>query len=129
VSESDGLGPAISALASGAGEQVLVDIDGIGRYERDVEAAVYFEISEALTNAVKHAIGPIRVGMAKTEGELHFSVSDSGPGFDVASANGGSGLQNLRDRIDAVGGTLEILSSRGEGTTVRGQIPLETTRV
>jgi signal transduction histidine kinase len=129
VLESDGLGPAISALASGAGEEVLVDIDGIGRYERDVEAAIYFEISEAVTNAVKHAEGPIRVGLAETEGELHFSVSDSGPGFDVSSANGGSGLQNLKDRIDAVGGTIEIRSSRGEGTTVRGQIPLEEIRV
>jgi signal transduction histidine kinase len=125
VLESDGLGPAISALAAGAAEDVLIDLDGIDRYERDVEATIYFEISEAMTNAIKHACGPIRVDVAELDGELRFSVSDSGPGFDVATANGGSGLQNLRDRVDAVGGTLEIVSSPGRGTTVRGRVPLE----
>lgn len=129
VLESDGLGSAISALASGAGEEVIVHCEGIRRYQRDVEAAIYFEISEAVTNAVKHASGPIRVDLVGSEEKVEFSVSDSGPGFDVVSANGGSGLQNLRDRVDAVGGHLEIRSSVGSSTTIRGSVPLETAPV
>lgn len=123
VLQSDGLGSAVSALAADAPVEVLVDSDGLGRYDRDVEAAIYFEISEAVTNAIKHASGPIRVVLGESNGEVRFSVSDQGQGFDVASANSGSGLQNLRDRIDAVGGTLLIESGR-DGTTVSGGVPL-----
>lgn len=125
VLESDGLGSAISALVSGSAEDVILRCEGIGRYRTDVEAAIYFEISEALTNAVKHGSGPICVDLVESDGAVSFSVADSGPGFDVAAANGGSGLQNLRDRIDAVGGSLEIESQIGSATTVRGSIPLE----
>jgi signal transduction histidine kinase len=128
VLESDGLGPALSALASGSAEEVVVRSEGLGRYDRDIEAAIYFEISEAVTNAVKHASGPIRVELVGSDGEVRFSVQDSGPGFDLAMANGGSGLQNLRDRIDAVGGTLEIISNNN-GTTVSGTVPLDPVRV
>lgn len=129
VLESDGLGSALSALASGSSEEVVVSSDGISRYPRDIEAAVYFEISEAVTNAVKHGSGPIAIELRESEGQLFFSVEDSGPGFDVASANGGSGLQNLRDRMDAVDGRLEILSEVGAPTIVRGSVPLETVSV
>jgi signal transduction histidine kinase len=128
VLESDGLGSAISALASGTPEEVVVTSNEVGRYDRDIEAAVYFDISEAVTNAVKHANGPIRVHIAESDGHLRFSVTDNGPGFDLASANGGSGLHNLRDRIDAVGGRLEIVSTT-RGTTVSGDIPLEPVTV
>ena len=124
VLESDGLASAISALAAGAAEEVVVSCDGVGRYERDVETAVYFEVSEAVTNAIKHASGPILVALDGTSDSLRFSVSDSGPGFDPSQANGGSGLQNLKDRMDSVGGILEIDSSPEAGTTVRGEIPL-----
>lgn len=123
VLESDGLGSALSALASGSPEEVVLHCDGLRRYERDIEATIYFEVSEAVTNAVKHASGPIHVALVGTDDSLAFSVEDSGPGFDVATANGGSGLQNLRDRIDAVGGSLEIVSSDA-GTTVSGEVPL-----
>lgn len=129
VLESDGLASAISALASGAPEEVILHCDGLRRYQRDVEATIYFEISEAVTNAVKHASGPIHVDLLGSEEGISFSVADSGEGFDVASANGGSGLQNLRDRIDALGGTLTIESSVGSGTTVRGEVPLATVTV
>lgn len=125
VLESDGLGSAVSALASGAPEDVVLSCEGLGRYERDIEAAIYFEISEAVTNAIKHASGPIRVDLVGLEHEVRFSVTDSGPGFDVTSANGGSGLQNLRDRIDAVGGSLAIESSVGSPTAIRGSVPLQ----
>ena len=126
VLESDGLGPAVSALAAGAPVSVLVESDGVDRYPRDVEAAVYFNISEAVTNAIKHAVAPIRVELSEETGVLRFSVGDSGPGFDPSSAQGGSGLQNLRDRIDAVGGTIEIESKPGGSTTVVGMVPLNS---
>ncbi len=129
VLESDGLGSAVSALVSGSSEEITVRSDGIGRYRSDIEAAIYFEISEAVTNAVKHGSGPIEVVLEEADGRLRFSVSDSGPGFDLAKANGGSGLQNLRDRIDAVGGDVEILSSVGERTVVRGSVPFESVPV
>lgn len=124
VLESDGLRSALSALASGAAKEVVVSCDEVGRYDRDVEAAVYFDISEAVTNAIKHADGPIVVSLAGLDDRLEFSVADPGPGFDPARANGGSGLQNLRDRMDAVGGHLEIVSSPGSGTTISGTVPL-----
>ncbi len=124
VLESDGLGPAVSALASGAPVDVDVSRDGIDRYSPDIEAAVYFDIAEALTNAVKHAAPPIRIVLGEDNGLLRFSVSDSGPGFDLEAAGGGSGLENLFDRVDAIGGRLEIISSPGGGTEVVGEIPL-----
>lgn len=129
VLESDGLGPAVSALVSPFPVNIEVSAEGIARYDRDVETAVYFDIAEAVTNAVKHAGGPIKVGLREEDGSLRFSVTDKGPGFDARSANGGSGLQNLKDRMDAVGGELEILSEPGLGTTVQGLIPLDLTRV
>jgi signal transduction histidine kinase len=129
VLESDGLGPAISSLAVGSPVEIVVECDGIVRYDQDVETAIYFEISEAVTNAVKHAVGPIRVHLAESEGLLRFSVSDPGPGFDLKKANGGSGLQNLRDRVESVGGEVEIETEPGSGTIVRGTVPLHAVSV
>jgi signal transduction histidine kinase len=124
VLESDGLGPAISGLASSAPGEIEVNGQGLRRYPREVEAAVYFQVSEAVTNAIKHASGPIRIDLEDAGSELLFSVVDNGPGFDVASANGGSGLQNMRDRIEAVGGELDIISGPGVGTKTQGRVPL-----
>ena len=129
VLESDGLGAAISSLASSAPVEVLFSRDGIGRYHRDIEAAIYFDISEAVTNAVKHATGPIRVELQDTGDVLSFTVTDAGPGFDLVTADRGSGLQNLKDRIDAVGGEIEISSLPGATTTVRGSVPLQSATV
>ena len=124
VLESDGLASAVSGLGSSSAGDVIVSSEGVGRYQRDVEAAIYFNISEAVTNAVKHASGPIYIDLVEAHGQIRFSVRDSGPGFDVGAVNGGSGLQNLRDRIDAVGGVLEI-SSGDQGTTIEGMVPLQ----
>ena len=85
---------------------------------------MYFQVSEAVTNAIKHATGPIRIDLEEVGNRFRFSVSDNGPGFDVSSANGGSGLQNMRDRIEAVGGKLEIVSEPGTGTSIVGAVPL-----
>lgn len=129
VLESDGLGPAVSALAAGMPVEVDVSRDGIGRYSREVEAAVYFDVSEALTNAAKHATPPIRVNLAEEDEVLKFTVSDSGPGFDPGVAGGGSGMENMRDRVEAIGGRIEIASAPGSVTTVAGEIPIGDLRL
>jgi signal transduction histidine kinase len=58
-------------------------------------------------------------------GDLRFEVSDDGPGFDAGNGSEGSGLVNMRDRLAAVGGSLELRSSDGEGTSVIGTIPVD----
>jgi len=60
------------------------------------------------------------------DGELTFEVSDDGRGFDSASAPLGSGMQNMADRLAALGGSIELRSTPGAGTTVRGRIPVRT---
>lgn len=59
-----------------------------------------------------------------SQGELTFSVSDDGVGFDVEAVSDGQGLINVRDRLGALGGSAELTSSPGHGTTVTGRIPL-----
>ncbi|MGA8039212.1 MAG: histidine kinase [Acidimicrobiia bacterium] len=125
VLESDGLAAALHGLAAGSPVDLQVDVDAVGRYPRDVEAAVYFDVSEAVTNAVKHAEPPIIVGLSETDGVLSFVVGDSGPGFDPSTTNGGSGLGSMADRLDALGGRLWIESRPGSPTEVFGEIRLQ----
>jgi signal transduction histidine kinase len=81
-------------------------------------------VLEALQNASKHATGATRVTVSLREGEeLGFEVTDDGAGFDPAADPVGDGIQNIRDRISAVGGSVEI-SSGQSGTVVSGSIPL-----
>jgi signal transduction histidine kinase len=121
---SDGLGAAISALARATPVEVHIERDGIGRYPSDVEAAVYFDISEAVTNAVKHADAPIRIELSDEGGHLSFSVTDAGPGFDLDHSNPGSGLENMADRLAAVGGVFRVSSEKGRQTVISGEIPV-----
>jgi signal transduction histidine kinase len=85
---------------------------------------VYFCVLEALQNAAKYArASRIEVRLSADDGELSFVVEDDGRGFDPATTPRGSGLQNMVDRIEALGGSLEIRSSPGEGTAVTGRLP------
>ena len=90
----------------------------------EVEAAVYFCVLEALQNVQKYA-GASRatVRLANPDGRLTFEVEDDGRGFDPATVRRGSGLTNIADRLDALGGGLEISSAPGNGTRLRGTIP------
>ncbi len=124
VLESEGLEAAVSALAGSTPVEVEFERDGIGRYSADVEAAVYFAVSEAVTNAVKHAEPPIRIEMSEIDGVLRFVVVDSGPGFDLDVDDPGSGLENMADRMEAIGGELTVRSSVGAVTRVSGSIPV-----
>ena len=64
------------------------------------------------------------MGLSGADGGLEFTVCDDGAGFDPGEARRGSGLQGMADRLAALGGTLEVQSRPGYGTTVRGWLPL-----
>jgi signal transduction histidine kinase len=96
------------------------------RHSESVERAVYFCCLEALQNSTKHG-GPgveATVELREEPTALWFEVRDSGAGFDPKAHRAGSGLANMRDRIEAVGGSLTITSRVGHGTAVRGRVPL-----
>src|SRR5207249_9022370 len=103
-----------------------VDGDGLGRYHRDVEAAVYFCVLEALNNVAKYAnASRAVVALSQVDGSLTFAVRDDGSGFDADTTNYGTGLQGMADRLDAIGGTLRVESALGRGTRVTGSVPIQ----
>jgi signal transduction histidine kinase len=86
---------------------------------------VSFCYLEAIQNVIKHAGAGARASVRLSEqGDwLRFEVRDSGGGFDAEAVPAGTGLVNMRDRIEAVAGRLWVTSCRGEGTVVRGRVP------
>jgi signal transduction histidine kinase len=119
-----GLAAALQAQADKAPLPVLVEADGIGRYPREAEAAVYFCVLEALQNTAKYAhASRATVALACPGSRLEFTVTDDGNGFDTAAATHGTGLHGMADRLAAVGGTLHIHSQPGHGTTISGTLP------
>jgi signal transduction histidine kinase len=123
----EGLAAALSAQARRAAIPVTVQVDGIGRYPQDVEAAAYFCCLEAMQNAAKYGGGaPVTISLGDAAGLLTFRVADAGAGFDPARTKRGSGLQNMQDRLEALGGSLEIDSRPSDGTVVLGRIPLRS---
>jgi len=94
------------------------------RFGDDVEGAAYFVVCEALTNVAKHAGGTdTEVGLTDGNGELSVVVTDHGTGF-VAEGRNGTGLTNLRDRVEALGGRLVVESAPGHGTSVSAHLPV-----
>ena len=84
---------------------------------------MYFCVLEALQNVQKYAgASRVVVRLADEDGTLLFSVTDDGSGFDAGRVARGAGLTNMADRIDSLGGVLEVVSAPGTGTTVRGRI-------
>jgi signal transduction histidine kinase len=113
-----------AALRAAAGDGVLVVELGGSRYPIDVEAAAYFCCLEAVQNATKHAgAATVRVEVEAGPDGLVLTVTDDGAGFDPERAAAGTGLANMRDRVDSAGGALEVTSSPGQGTCVRAVIP------
>jgi signal transduction histidine kinase len=121
-----GLEAALEAQARKSSFPVVLETDAIGRYPRDVESAVYFCALESLNNVAKYAEATRAVvRLAKSNGHLTFTVTDDGHGFDPEAAGHGTGLQGMADRLDAIGGTFDVASSPGSGTTVTGRVPIE----
>ena len=121
---SAGLTAALEAQARKAPVPTSVTASVVGRYPQDVEAAVYFCVLEALQNVAKYA-GATRaeVKLAASGHDLRFEVSDDGAGFDPGSMAYGTGLQGMADRLHAHGGSLDVRSAPGTGTTVAGRLP------
>jgi signal transduction histidine kinase len=119
-----GLAAALTAQARKAPLPVEVDSNGLGRYPQEAEAAVYFCVLEALQNIAKYAgANTAKVRLAVEGRDLMFEVADDGRGFDAERTPMGSGLQNMADRLAALGGTLDVESQPGAGTSVTGRIP------
>jgi signal transduction histidine kinase len=117
-----GLGPALAALATRATLPVRIDAVPEGRLAAEVEAAAYFVVCEALTNATRHAhAGCVTVRAEQVDSTLRISVVDDGVGG--ADPTTGSGLRGLADRVGAVSGTLAIASPAGRGTRIEAVIP------
>jgi signal transduction histidine kinase len=120
-----GLGEALRAASRAAALPTTVRVERVGRYPTEIETTVYFSCSEALQNAAKHATGATAVAISVWQDrELHFEVRDDGAGFDVATTPFGRGLTNLSDRLSAVGGTIRLQSTPGQGTVLGGSIPV-----
>lgn len=124
VLAEQGLTAALRAHARDVPLPVTVDADGVERYDRGVEAAVYFCCLEALHNASRHAgASAIRVELRDTDGALTFAVSDDGAGFDPEDIAAGVGIANMTDRVEGLGGALDIVAGPGGGSVVRGRVP------
>jgi signal transduction histidine kinase len=121
-----GLAHAISLLAARAPIPVEVDVPE-ERLPQPVETTIYFTVAEGLTNVAKYAEATrARVAVAVRDGVVTAEIADDGRGG--ADAAGGSGLRGLADRMEAIGGSLDVESSPGAGTVVRARLPLDDHR-
>jgi signal transduction histidine kinase len=118
-----GIGPALRTLARRAGVPVQLDLSGPERLPERVEVAAYYVVSEGLSNAAKHArASVVHVDLKVESGVVEVSISDDGVGG--ADPDRGSGLVGLRDRVEALGGTIQTTSPPGQGTRLLARIPL-----
>jgi signal transduction histidine kinase len=119
-----GLGSALRTLARRAAIPVELDIRTETRPADRIEVAAYYVVSEALTNATKHArASGAQVAVKQRDGLLHLSIRDDGVGG--ADPARGSGLIGLRDRVQALGGSIEVDSPSGAGTAIVVEFPLQ----
>jgi PAS domain S-box-containing protein len=122
-----GLRPALAGLARRSGVPVELDFRPKRRLPEHVEVATYYVVSEALTNAAKHARASlVNVEIDARNALVKLAIRDDGIGG--ADPDQGSGLVGLSDRIEALGGTLQLTSPAGRGTTLLIEIPLEDER-
>jgi PAS domain S-box-containing protein len=118
-----GLGPALKALARRSPIPVEVNVRTTGRLPERVEVAAYYLVSEALTNAAKHSrASVVHVEVAPEGGNVVLAIRDDGIGG--ADPTRGSGIIGLSDRVEVLGGRIEISSPAGRGTSVLATIPV-----
>jgi signal transduction histidine kinase len=119
-----GLKPAIKTLARRSGVVVELDLQVEHRLPQQIEVAAYYVVSEALTNVAKYAhAAVVHVDVHATDSVLELAVRDDGVGG--ADPARGSGLVGLKDRVEALGGTITIAGGPGEGTSVSARIPID----
>jgi signal transduction histidine kinase len=122
----EGLLPALTAAATASPVAVEVRHETTRRYPPAIEAALYFCGLEALQNATKHAQAHrVEVTLREHGDLIELVVEDDGRGFDASGVTEGTGLTSMRDRLDAVGGTLSLVPRRGGGVAVRGLVPTQ----
>jgi signal transduction histidine kinase len=122
----------IGRVAEGSGLRVSSEIDlayDAGREQTrlspDIEATLYRLVQEALNNVVKHAgADEVTVAIAEGSDALRVRIQDNGEGFDPSEDSGRFGLLGMRERVELVGGELEVRSRRGEGTRVSAKLPV-----
>lgn len=118
-----GLSPAVEALALRSPIPVELNVRSERRLANGIEVAAYYVVSEALTNAAKHAdASRVEIDLEIEAEALRLSVVDDGVGG--ARLGGGSGLIGLKDRVEALGGTIDVASPTGSGTRLDVVIPL-----
>ncbi len=118
-----GIGPALRTVARRSAIPVRLDVRATSRMPAPIEVATYYVVSEAITNAAKHSgASVVDVRVEELGQALRISVKDDGAGG--ADPERGSGLVGLRDRVEALGGTLAIDSPAGAGTDLEAAIPV-----
>ena len=120
-----GLEAALALQAKRAPVPVTLEIRDVGRLPTPIEVAVYFCCLEAMQNAAKYArASSLIVTVRRSLDEAAFSVGDDGIGFDPATVRQGVGMRSMVERAEALGGSLDVRSSIGQGTVVAGRLPL-----
>jgi signal transduction histidine kinase len=122
----EGLGAALRSAVAGSAMPVTIDTHGLARLMAPVEAALYFCCMEAVQNAAKHSeAATVSVRVDENPYRWQLTVIDDGIGFDQAhgASASGAGLANMRDRLDAVDGTVQVVSTEDAGTTVTAVVP------
>jgi signal transduction histidine kinase len=118
-----GLGPALKALSRRSAVPVELDVHAERRLPEPTEVAAYYVVSEALTNTAKHAhASVVHVELDTRDAILRLAIRDDGIGG--ADRRLGSGLVGLSDRVEALGGTLQVTSPSGGGTTLLIEVPV-----
>jgi signal transduction histidine kinase len=122
ILSAKGLPPALRALARRSSVPVSLDVSIGRRLPEPIEAALYYSVSEALTNVAKHACASgVEIQIRVEDTTVRLSVSDDGVGG--ADFRGGSGLVGLKDRVEALDGRIEVVSLPGAGTSLLIDIP------
>jgi len=122
-----GLGPALKALARRSAVPVQLDLAVDPGLPESAEVAAYYVVAEALTNTAKHArASVVNVRVEAEDANLHLCIRDDGIGG--ADSRNGSGLIGLTDRVEALGGQMDVSSPLGSGTSLLVKIPIEVKR-
>jgi signal transduction histidine kinase len=122
--EDQGLVPALRTAISTSAVPVELTASHVSRYAAGVEAAAYFCALEALQNAAKHSSAQsVSIEVQGDPDRLTVVVGDDGSGFDPEQTAAGAGLANMRDRVESLGGTLEVETTPGRGTIVEARLP------
>ena len=120
-----GITVALEAQARKTTVPTSVEADDLGRYAPEVEATIYFCTLEALQNVAKYAAATrAQIRLGSEDGVVTFEIEDDGAGFDSSITGYGTGLRGMADRLDAIGGSLDVRSAPGQGTTITGHVPI-----